>query len=77
MKNENIQTWNSRIGFIFAALGGTIGLGNLFRFPNLIFLYGGGPFLISYTIALITSGIPLLILELWIGCKFKTSLPNL
>lgn len=77
MTNKNTQTWNSRIGFIFAALGGAIGLGNLFRFPNLIFTYGGGTFLIPYFIALFTTGIPLLILEFWIGCKFKTSLPNL
>lgn len=77
MENKYTQVWNSRIGFIFAALGGAIGLGNLFRFPNLLYQYGGGIFLIPYMIALITSGIPLLILEFWIGCKIKLSLPKL
>ncbi|NIP33453.1 MAG: sodium-dependent transporter, partial [Thermoplasmata archaeon] len=67
--------WGSRWGFILAAVGSAIGLGNVWRFPNIAYEYGGGAFLIPYIIAMFVSGIPLLILEMGIGKTLRTSAP--
>jgi NSS family neurotransmitter:Na+ symporter len=68
-------TWPSRTGFILAAMGSAIGLGNAWRFPYMAYEYGGGAFLIPYLIALFISGIPLLVLEVGVGKVFRTSAP--
>lgn len=67
--------WRSQIGFIFAALGSAIGLGNIWRFSYLCYKNGGGAFLIPYVIALLLVGIPLMILEFGIGHKMRGSAP--
>lgn len=67
--------WRSRMGFILAALGSAVGLGNIWRFSYLCYKNGGGAFLIPYTIALLVVGIPLLILELGLGHKMRGSAP--
>jgi len=67
--------WGSRVGFILAAVGSAIGLGNIWRFPYQVFDNGGGAFLIPYFFALLTAGIPILILEFTIGHKMKGSAP--
>ena len=67
--------WGSRWGFILAAVGSAIGLGNVWRFPNIAYEYGGGAFLIPYIIAMFVTGIPLLILEMGIGKTLRTSAP--
>jgi len=67
--------WRSRMGFIFAALGSAIGLGNIWRFSYLCYKNGGGAFLIPYGIALLIVGIPLMILELGIGHRMRGSAP--
>lgn len=67
--------WPSRTGFLLAAMGSAMGLGNVWRFPYLAYKYGGGAFLIPYLIALFTTGIPILILELGIGKNMQTSPP--
>jgi neurotransmitter:Na+ symporter, NSS family len=72
MKREQ---WGSRVGFILAAVGSAIGLGNIWRFPYQVFDNGGGAFLIPYFFALLTAGIPILILEFTIGHKMKGSAP--
>eukprot|EP00756_Hemistasia_phaeocysticola_P028833 Hpha_TRINITY_DN16194_c7_g8::TRINITY_DN16194_c7_g8_i1::g.7200::m.7200/K05035/SLC6A2; solute carrier family 6 (neurotransmitter transporter, noradrenalin) member 2 len=59
--------WSSRVSFILAAVGSAIGLGNFWRFPYLVYKYGGGTFLIPYTVALFVVGIPMLQLELSVG----------
>ncbi|WP_105615720.1 sodium-dependent transporter [Vallitalea okinawensis] len=68
--------WGSRMGFILAAIGSAIGLGNIWRFPYVAASNGGGAFLIPYLFALLTAGIPILILEFSLGHKTKTSAPG-
>ncbi len=67
--------WRSRMGFILAALGSAVGLGNVWRFSYLCYKNGGGAFLIPYTIALFVVGLPLMILELGLGHKMRGSSP--
>ncbi|MEW4285631.1 sodium-dependent transporter [Priestia koreensis] len=72
---ENRPQWGSRAGFILAAAGSAIGLGNIWRFPSTAFQNGGGAFFLPYLFALLTAGIPLLIMEFTIGHKFRGSAP--
>lgn len=59
--------WNSRVGFVMAAIGSAVGLGNVWRFPGVCAANGGGAFLVPYFVAIIMLGIPLLIMEFGIG----------
>eukprot|EP00924_Labyrinthula_sp_SR-Ha-C_P010889 snap_masked-scaffold_47-processed-gene-1.48-mRNA-1 protein AED:0.17 eAED:0.18 QI:0/-1/0/1/-1/1/1/0/636 len=68
---EGRDRWSSRVTFILGAIGSAVGLGNLWRFPFLVFNYGGGTFLIPYIFCLFGFGIPLLLLELTLGRHFQ------
>ncbi len=67
--------WGTRAGFIFAAVGSAIGLGNIWRFPAEAYENGGGAFFIPYLFALLTAGIPILIMEFTMGHKYRGSAP--
>lgn len=69
------ERWASRPAFIMAAIGSAIGLGNVWRFPGVAFNNGGGAFFVPYFIALLTAGIPLMIVEYGMGSKFQGSAP--
>lgn len=69
--------FKSRWGFILAAMGSAIGLGNIWRYPVVAYENGGGAFLIPYIVALLTAGIPILILEFNLGNKFRSSAPGI
>jgi NSS family neurotransmitter:Na+ symporter len=73
---EPREQWATRTGFLLAAIGSAIGLGNIWRFPAVTYENGGGAFLLPYLIALLTAGIPLLIMEYTIGRKYRGSAPN-
>lgn len=68
MKNNKIN-FSSKIGFILAAAGSAVGLGNIWRFPYLAAKYGGGIFLFIYLVLALTFGFTLMITELAIGRK--------
>ncbi|WP_374203077.1 sodium-dependent transporter [Streptomyces sp. ST2-7A] len=70
------EQWATRAGFILAAIGSAIGLGNIWRFPAVTYENGGGAFLLPYLIALITAGLPLLILEYTIGRRYRAAPPG-
>ncbi|WP_174818575.1 sodium-dependent transporter [Paenibacillus kobensis] len=57
----------SRSGFIFAAIGSSVGLGNMWKFPYITGLYGGAAFFLLFTICLLLIGIPVLLAEMAIG----------
>jgi NSS family neurotransmitter:Na+ symporter len=61
--------------FILAVVGSAVGLGNIWRFPYVAYDNGGGAFLIPYFIALLTAGIPLLILETGVGYRTRAGPP--
>lgn len=73
---ENRSQWGSRLGFLLAAMGSAIGLGNIWRFPAVAYENGGGAFFIPYLFALLTAGIPMLIMEFTIGHKYRSSSPR-
>jgi len=73
---EQRESWGTRGGFILAAVGSAVGLGNLWGFPYKLYSYGGGAFLIPYIIALILVGFPLLILEFSIGHYTQRAAPD-
>lgn len=70
---ESREYWMRRRGFILAAIGSAIGLGNIWRFSWLAYRNGGGAFLVPYFIALLSIGVPLLILEFLLGNYFQGS----
>ncbi len=59
--------WGSHFGFLMAAMGSAIGLGNLWRFPYLVGTYGGAVFVLLYLIILMILGVPLMLTEISIG----------
>ena len=73
---EQRESWGTRGGFILAAIGSAVGLGNLWGFPYKLYSYGGGAFLIPYIIALFVVGIPVMILEFSIGHYTQRAAPD-
>ena len=66
---EKRSTFQGKIGFVLAAAGSAVGLGNLWRFPYLAAQYGGGMFLLIYILLAVTFGFVLMITEIAIGRK--------
>jgi len=61
------EHWSSKLGFLLAAIGSTVGLGLLWKFPYVIGQNGGGLFLITYFVCIFIVGIPVFIGELVLG----------
>ena len=70
------EQWGSRAGFILAAVGSAIGLGNIWRFPYMAYENGGGAFFIPYLFAMLTAGIPFMIMEFTLGHKLRSAAPR-
>lgn len=65
--------WRSRIGFILAATGSAVGLGNLWKFPYITWHNHGGAFVIIYLISVLIIGWPIMMAEILIGRKTQES----
>ncbi|XP_031649209.1 sodium-dependent neutral amino acid transporter SLC6A17 [Oncorhynchus kisutch] len=68
---EGRPAWNSKLQYILAQVGFSVGLGNVWRFPYLCQKNGGGAYLVPYFILLILIGIPLFFLELAVGQRIR------
>ena len=67
------DSFSGKLGFVFAAAGSAVGLGNLWRFPYLAAKYGGGIFILVYLVLALTLGFTLMLTEIAIGRKTGTS----
>lgn len=70
------ERWSSRGAFIMAAVGSAVGLGNVWRFPFVAYKSGGGAFFIPYLVALLTAGIPVMMLEYILGVRYQAGAPQ-
>lgn len=70
---EKRGSFSGGLGFVLAAAGSAVGLGNLWRFPYLAAQYGGGIFIFVYLILVLTFGYSMLVMEIGIGRKTKKS----
>ena len=69
------QSWSSGFAFILAAVGAAVGLGNIWKFPYVVGVSGGGAFVLVYIACVVFVAIPILIAELWIGRRGHHSPP--
>ena len=65
--------WGSNIAFVLAMIGSAVGLGNIWRYPYVLYSNGGGAFYIPYIVAILVLAIPLLILEYGVGYNYQSS----
>ncbi len=72
MENKR-SSFSGKLGFVLAAAGSAVGLGNIWRFPYLAAKYGGGIFLLAYILLAITFGFALCVAEIAIGRKTNLS----
>lgn len=70
------EQWSSKWGFLLAAVGFAVGMGNIWRFPNVLGQNGGSAFLFLYLGCALGIGLPLLITELTIGRRGRSSAPG-
>jgi NSS family neurotransmitter:Na+ symporter len=68
--------WSSGTAFIMAAIGGAVGLGNIWRFPFVVGSNGGSAFVLAYLVAVIAIALPLLLAEMAVGRVGGMSAPN-
>ncbi len=73
MESKRAQ-WSSKLGFILAAAGSAVGLGNIWKFPGRAYEGGGGSFLLIYLLIVIFLGMPLMLTELSIGRASQTNI---
>ena len=67
------EQWSSRMGFLMAAIGFAVGLGNIWRFPYITGENGGGVFIVVYLICVFCIGVPILMGEILIGRRGRLS----
>lgn len=71
IKEEERDQWSNHIEFFLTIVGFAVGVGNIWRFPYLVYEYGGGAFLIPYWLSVFIIGIPMFALELGVGQRFR------
>lgn len=72
-QNEGRGQWTSSLGFILAATGSAIGLGNLWKFPFITWENRGGAFVLVYLLCIVAVGLPIMMAEILIGRKTQKS----
>ncbi|MCI8506122.1 MAG: sodium-dependent transporter [Lachnospiraceae bacterium] len=72
-QTTNRSSFSGKLGFVLAAAGSAVGLGNIWRFPYLAAKYGGGIFLLVYLVLAVTFGFALMVAEIAIGRKTRQS----
>jgi len=70
---DSQNEWGSNLSFLLAMVGAAVGLGNIWRFPYVLYSSGGGAFYIPYLVAVLILGVPFIILEYAVGYNFKAS----
>jgi NSS family neurotransmitter:Na+ symporter len=73
MATGSHEQWSSRFGFLMAAIGFAVGLGNIWRFPYITGENGGGAFIIVYLVCVFGIGVPILMGEILIGRRGRMS----
>ena len=77
MTETKKQELNSNLAFMMAMIGSAVGLGNIWRFPNVLYSNGGGSFMIPYIVSLFLLGISFVLVEYAVGFRFKKSLARI
>jgi len=72
METQRAQ-WSGRIGFVLAAAGSAIGLGNLWKFPYITYENNGGAFVLVYLAAIAMVGAPIMVAEIMLGRRSQKS----
>ena len=70
---ETRGAWGSKIGFVLAAAGSAIGLGNIWKFPYICGENGGGAFVLIYLVCILVVGLPIMIGEIMLGRSTQKS----
>ncbi|WP_449246699.1 sodium-dependent transporter [Desulfarculus baarsii] len=70
------EIWGSRAGFVLTCIGAAVGLGNIWRFPYMAYQNGGGAFLLPYFFAVLTAGLPMMMLEFSLGARTGQTAPR-
>ncbi|GJM07868.1 MAG: transporter [Lysobacteraceae bacterium] len=73
MSQNNNPMWKSRMGFILAATGSAIGLGNVWKFPYIAGENGGGAFVLVYLLCIAAIGLPIMMAEVLLGRRTRQS----
>ncbi|MCW5751875.1 MAG: sodium-dependent transporter [Alphaproteobacteria bacterium] len=72
MQQSQGPEWGTGWGFLLAAIGSAVGIGNVWRFSYVVGVNGGGAFILVYLLAVLALGLPLLIAELAVGRQTRT-----
>ena len=67
IKSEGREHWSGSLGFVLAAAGSAIGLGNIWKFPYIAGQNGGGAFVMVYLICIFAIGLPVMLCEITLG----------
>ncbi len=70
------EMFSTRMGFLLAAIGAAVGLGNIWKFPYMLGANGGGAFLIVYLLAIVLIASPIMLAEMLLGRRGRMSAPN-
>ncbi|MBN2241802.1 MAG: sodium-dependent transporter [Acidobacteria bacterium] len=73
MTHSARDSWGSRAGFVLAAAGSAVGLGNLWKFPYITWNNDGGAFVVVYLLAVVFIGLPLMMSEILVGRSTQLS----